>query len=304
MSDTRKNIRLGWIGTGVMGLAMCSHLMDAGYPLTVFNRTAAKLRPLVERGAKPAASAKEVGAASDIVFSMVAYPADVEAVSIGPDGALAGMRPGSVLCDMSTSSPTLAARIAEQAAQKDVIGMDAPVTGGDVGAKEATLAIFVGGARPGFERLLPCLEAMGRKIMYCGAAGMGQQAKLANQVAIAGVMFSVCESLLYAQQAGLDVRRWHELVSVGAAGSVAMKTLGSRMMDGDFAPGFFIDHFIKDLGLVLEECRRMHLILPSAELADTMYRSMQAHGQGRNGTQAFISALAELSAKAWAPVPK
>lgn len=183
-----------------------------------------------------------------------------------------------------------------------VISLDAPVTGGDVGAMNATLSIFVGGSDEGYARILPLLQIMGQKILHCGRPGMGQQAKLANQIAIASVMFSVCESLIYAQQAGLDVRKWHELVSVGAAGSVAMKTLGSRIMDGDFRPGFFIDHFVKDLGLILEECRRMHLVLPGATLAEQFYRSMQAKGHGREGTQALVRALAEFSGKVWTPL--
>lgn len=296
--------RIGWIGTGVMGLSMASHLQDAGYTLTVFNRTAAKAQPLVDKGAVLAASPREVGANSDIVFSIVGYPKDVESVLIGPDGAVAGMNGKGIICDMTTSSPTLARKIAETAAARGVVSLDAPVTGGDVGARNATLSIFVGGDKNGYDTVLPLFELMGKKIMHCGAAGMGQQAKLANQVAIAGVMFSVCESLIYAWQAGLDVRKWHELVSVGAAGSVAMQNLGSRMMDGNYAPGFFIDHFIKDLGLILEECRRMNLILPGTELADKFYRHMQLHGEGKKGTQALITALAAFSGREWQAIPK
>ncbi len=299
-----KTLRIGWIGTGVMGHSMAGHLIDAGYSLTVYNRTAAKAQPLVDKGARAAADPREVGACSDIVFSIVGYPADVEAVLAGPDGAMSGMAEGGILCDMTTSSPTLAVRIAGQARDRGMFSLDAPVTGGDVGARNATLSIFVGGDASAYERVLPLFEIMGKKIMHCGGPGMGQQAKLANQAAIAGVMFSVCESLLYAQQAGLDVRKWHELVSVGAAGSVAMQTLGSRMLDGDFEPGFFIDHFVKDLGIILEECRHMHLVLPGTTLADSFYRSMQGKNFGRKGTQALIQALAEFSGKTWQPVPK
>ena len=281
--------RIGWIGTGVMGHSMAGHLIEAGYSLTVFNRTPSKCQSLVEKGATPAGSPREVGEKSDVVFTMVGYPADVESVTIGPNGCLGGMKAGSILCDMTTSSPTLAGKIANRAAV-------------DVGAMNATLSIFVGGSDEGYARILPLLQIMGQKILHCGRAGMGQQAKLANQAAIAGVMFSVCESLIYAQQAGLDVRKWHELVSVGAAGSVAMKTLGSRIMDGDFRPGFFIDHFVKDLGLILEECRRMHLVLPGTALAEQFYRSMQAKGHGKEGTQALVRALAEFSGKVWTPL--
>lgn len=297
-------LRIGWIGTGVMGLSMAGHLLDRGFPLTVFNRTMAKAKPLIDRGARAAASPREVGENSDAVFTIVGYPSDVEAVTIGPEGALSGMKKGGVLCDMTTSSPTLAARIARVAAEKGVLGMDAPVTGGDVGAKKATLSIFVGGSAEGLDIIRPCLEAMGQKIMHCGGAGLGQRAKLANQAAIAGVMFSVCESLLFAAKSGLDVRRWHELVAAGAAGSVAMGTLGMRMIDGDFEPGFFINHFVKDLGLVLEECRRMRIVLPGVELADRFYRSMQGRGRGSRGTQDLINALAEFSGAHWPPAPE
>ena len=285
-----------------MGHSMAGHLIEAGYSLTVFNRTPSKCQSLVEKGAAPAGSPREVGEKSDVVFTMVGYPADVEYVTIGPNGCPDGMKAGSILCDMTTSSPTLAGKIANRAAVSGVISLDAPVTGGDVGAMNATLSIFVGGSDEGYARILPLLQIMGQKILHCGRAGMGQQAKLANQAAIAGVMFSVCESLIYAQQAGLDVRKWHELVSVGAAGSVAMKTLGSRIMDGDFRPGFFIDHFVKDLGLILEECRRMHLVLPGTALAEQFYRSMQAKGHGKEGTQALVRALAEFSGKVWTPL--
>lgn len=285
-----------------MGHSMAGHLIEAGYSLTVFNRTPSKCQSLVEKGATPAGSPREVGEKSDVVFTMVGYPADVESVTIGPNGCLGGMKAGSILCDMTTSSPTLAGKIANRAAVNGVISLDAPVTGGDVGAMNATLSIFVGGSDEGYARILPLLQVMGQKFLHCGRAGMGQQAKLANQAAIAGVMFSVCESLIYAQQAGLDVRKWHELVSVGAAGSVAMKTLGSRIMDGDFRPGFFIDHFVKDLGLILEECRRMHLVLPGTALAEQFYRSMQAKGHGKEGTQALVRALAEFSGKVWTPL--
>lgn len=285
-----------------MGHSMAGHLIEAGYSLTVFNRTPSKCQSLVEKGATPAGSPREVGEKSDVVFTMVGYPADVESVTIGPNGCLGGMKAGSILCDMTTSSPTLAGKIANRAAVNGVISLDAPVTGGDVGAMNATLSIFVGGSDEGYARILPLLQVMGQKILHCGRAGMGQQAKLANQAAIAGVMFSVCESLIYAQQVGLDVRKWHELVSVGAAGSVAMKTLGSRIMDGDFRPGFFIDHFVKDLGLILEECRRMHLVLPGTALAEQFYRSMQAKGHGKEGTQALVRALAEFSGKVWTPL--
>lgn len=294
-----EHMRAGWIGTGVMGLSMAKNLLAAGFQLTVYNRSKEKAEELLAAGAEWANSPKDVAIASDIVFSIVGYPQDVEAVTLGDWGALKGLRKGGILCDMTTSSPALARKIATAACNVGCCALDAPVTGGDVGARDATLSIFVGGDEQAFQRAHPCLEAMGKKILYCGQAGQGQQAKLANQIAVAGVMFSVCESMLYAQQAGLDVGAWLKLVVSGAAGSVAMNNLGRRILDDNFQPGFFIDHFIKDLGLCLEECRAMQLVLPGATLADELYRIMQAQGEGKLGTQNLINCLAKLSGKKW-----
>lgn len=292
-------LRIGWIGTGVMGLSMAGHLLSAGWPLTVYSRTRSKATPLLERGAQWAESPCALAEASDVVFSMVGFPSDVEDVLLGDKGALCGLAPNGILCDMTTSSPALAARIAEAAVKKGCLALDAPVTGGDVGAREARLSIFVGGDAEAFERIRPCLEKMGQRLLHCGPAGTGQQAKLANQVAVAGIMFSVCESMLYAQEAGLDVTKWLELVVPGAAGSTAMGTLGRRLLKTDYDPGFFIEHFVKDLGLCLEECHRMDLVLPGVSLADQFYRMMLARGQGKMGTQTLIRSLAELSGKEW-----
>lgn len=292
-------ISIGWIGTGVMGLAMARHLRKAGYPLTVYNRTRAKAQALLNAGARWADSPAAVGAVSDIVFSMVSFPADVESVSLGKDGALSTLRPGGIFCDMTTSSPQLARRIGEAAAARGCLAADAPVTGGDIGAQEARLSIFVGGSATAFTRLLPLLEIMGKRVVHCGSCGAGQQAKLANQVAIAGVMFSVCESLLFAQEAGLNVEQWLETVIPGAAGSTAMGTLGRRIMTGDFEPGFYVEHFLKDLVLCMEECRRMQLVLPGLAAAEQAYRALLAQGYGKKGTQSLIKGIAALSAKSW-----
>ena len=292
-------MRIGWIGTGVMGLSMAGHLQAAGYPLTVYNRTRAKAEPLLAKGAQWADTPREVAAKSDVVFTIVGYPRDVESVILGENGVLQGLASGGLVCDMSTSSPVLAERIAVGALQQGCVSLDAPVTGGDIGARNATLSIFVGGDKEGYEKLEPCFNAMGKNILHCGAAGFGQKAKLANQVAIAGVMFSVCESCFFAQEAGLDVAKWMELVIPGSGGSNAMNTLGRRILKSDFAPGFFINHFIKDLGLCLDECRRMQIVLPGIGLAEQLYRSMQARGQGDLGTQALIDCLATLSGKQW-----
>lgn len=294
-----EEMRAGWIGTGVMGLPMAMHLLEAGFPLTVYNRTRDKAQPLLDRGAIWADSPREVAVASDIVFSIVGYPADVEAVMIGEGGALKGLRKGGIICDMTTSSPELAQKISSAAKAVGCFSLDAPVTGGDTGATNATLSIFVGGDEEAFKRALPCFKVIGQKVLYCGAAGQGQQAKLANQIAIAGVMFGVCESMLYAREAGLDVAAWLELVEVGGAGSVAMSNLGRRILENNFEPGFFIDHFVKDLGLCLAECRNMRLVLPGTTLAEEFYRMMQAQGEGRLGTQNLINCLARLSGKKW-----
>ncbi|MDR3363314.1 MAG: NAD(P)-dependent oxidoreductase [Desulfovibrio sp.] len=294
-----KKLRIGWIGTGVMGSSMAGHLVAAGYPLTVYSRTKAKTRPLLDRGAQWAQTPRAVAGASDIVFSIVGFPNDVEEVMLGENGALHGLAKGGILCDMTTSSPQLAKRIAQAAEKQGCTSLDAPVTGGDVGARDAKLSIFVGGDKAAFELAKPCFEKMGQKLMHCGEAGSGQYAKLANQAAVAGVMFSVCESMLFAQEAGLDVAQWLDLVASGAAGSAAMNTLGRRLLDCNYDPGFFIEHFIKDLGLCLEECRRMQLVLPGVTLAEQFYRMAQAQGQGRNGTQALIQCLSSLSGKKW-----
>jgi 3-hydroxyisobutyrate dehydrogenase len=291
--------RIGWIGTGVMGASMAGHLLKAGYPLTVHNRTREKARALLDAGALWADSPRELARDSDMVFTIVGYPRDVEETILGERGVLSGLAAGSLVCDMTTSSPELAERIAAAAAAKGAAALDAPVTGGDVGARDATLSILVGGDRAAFERARPCFEFMGKKIVLFGPAGMGQRAKLANQIAIAGLMSSVCESLLYAAEAGLDVREWLDAVKGGAAGSVAMSNLGLRAVNGDFAPGFFTEHFLKDLELCVEECRRLRLVLPGLALTEQMYRLMTANGRAKDGTQALILALAALSGREW-----
>lgn len=304
MEPDNNKMRIGWIGTGVMGQAMANNLLKAGYALTIFTRTKSRAQPLIDGGAAWAESPREVAQHSDIVFSIVGYPADVESVILGENGALKGLRKGGIICDMTTSSPSLAIKIAQLSSEVGCFALDAPVTGGDVGARNATLSIFCGGPKEAFQRAEPIFESIGQKIMYCGSCGLGQQAKLANQIAVAGVMFSVCESMLYAQQAQLDVAEWLELVVNGAAGSTAMGTLGRRLLKGDYQPGFFIDHFVKDLGLCLQECRDMRLVLPGATLAEEFYRMLQAQGDGKLGTQDLINCLAKLSGKTWKPTAK
>jgi len=291
--------RVGWIGTGVMGASMAAHLLKGGCPVSVYNRTRHKALALLDAGAQWRESPQEVARASDIVFTIVGYPHDVEESILGDRGVLSGLAAGGIVCDMTTSSPALAEHIAQAAEAKGCVALDAPVTGGDVGAREATLSILVGGDAAAFERLKPYFALMGKHITHFGKSGMGQQAKLANQIAVAGLMFSVCESLLYAYEAGLDVRVWREAVSSGAAGSTALNTLGPRILDGNFAPGFYNAHFLKDLELCVAECRRMKLVLPGLGLAEQLYRLMAANGRDQDGTQALILALAAISGREW-----
>jgi 3-hydroxyisobutyrate dehydrogenase len=291
--------RLGWIGTGVMGTSMCSHLIGRGFAMTVFNRTRPKVVPLLGLGARWADSPKQVAEASDVVFSIVGFPADVRSVMLGPDGALAGSRPGMVLVDMTTSDPSLAIEIAQAAAARGVYCIDAPVSGGDVGAKEARLSIMIGGDRAAFEALRPCWEAMGRTIVHQGGPGAGQHAKMVNQVLIATNMIGVCEALLYGYKAGLDLHIVMESVASGAAGSWSLSNLGPRIINGRFEPGFFVEHFIKDMGIALSEAKRMGLALPGLALANQLYIALAAQGHSRDGTHSLMLALASLSEIDW-----
>ena len=291
--------RIGWIGTGVMGSSMCGHLMEAGFTITVHNRTREKAGTLLERGAEWAGTPQAVAAASDVVFTMVGYPSDVQSVVLGEDGVLAGCRGGSVIVDMTTSQPSLAARIAEAAAEVGVISIDAPVSGGDIGAREARLSIMIGGDERAVEALMPCWRAMGKTIVHQGSAGAGQHTKMVNQVLIATNMIGVCEGLLYAHRAGLDLETVMESVGSGAAGSWSLLNLGKRIMGDDFDPGFFVEHFVKDMGIALEEAKRMGLAMPGLALAHQLYLALMAQGHRRDGTQALHLALASLSGIDW-----
>jgi 3-hydroxyisobutyrate dehydrogenase len=291
--------KAGWIGTGVMGSSMGGHLMKAGFPLTVYSRTKAKSEVLLAQGAQWADSPKGVAAASDVVFSIVGFPSDVREVMLGKEGALAGAKSGSILVDMTTSEPMLALEIAEAAKAKGVHSVDAPVSGGDVGAKNATLSIMVGGEKDVVEALAPCFNAMGKTIVYQGGPGSGQHTKMVNQVLIATNMIGVCEALLYGYKAGLDLPTVMQSVSTGAAGSWSLSNLGPRIMNNNFDPGFFVEHFIKDMGIALAEARRMNLSLPGLALAHQLYVAVKAQGYGRNGTHALALALAQLSGINW-----
>ena len=291
--------RLGWIGTGVMGGSMCGHLMASGFAMTVYNRTKAKAEPLVEQGASWADSPRSVAEQSDVVFAIVGFPSDVRSVFLGIDGALAGSREGNILVDMTTSEPSLAIEIYDAAKAKGVSSIDAPVSGGDVGAREARLSIMIGGDRDVVESLQPCWDAMGKTVVYQGGPGAGQHTKMVNQTLIATNMIGVCEALLYAYQAGLDLETVMQSVASGAAGSWSLSNLGPRIIAGNFDPGFFVEHFIKDMGIALAEAKAMGISLPGLALAHQLYVALQAQGHGRDGTHALQLALASLSGVDW-----
>lgn len=296
--------RVGWIGTGVMGSSMVGHLMTAGYSATVYTRSQAKAEPLVARGATWADSPKAVAEQSDVIFSIVGFPSDVREVMLGANGALAGSMGGNVLVDMTTSEPSLAVEIYEAAKSKGVSSVDAPVSGGDIGAKNAALSIMIGGDKDVVESLQPLFSAMGKTIVYQGGAGAGQHTKMANQILIATNMIGVCESLLYGYKAGLDLPTMLQSVGPGAAGSWSLSNLGPRVMNNNFDPGFFVEHFIKDMGIALAEAKRMGLSLPGLALGEQLYLSVKAKGWGRNGTHALMLALAEMSGLDWRNRPQ
>lgn len=287
--------RIGWIGTGVMGASMAGHLLDAGYRLTVNNRARAKAEPLLQRGAGWADTPRGVAEQSDVVFSIVGYPDDVRQVVLGGAGALAGAKPDAVLVDMTTSEPSLAVEIAEAARAKGVASIDAPVSGGDVGAKNGTLSIMIGGDAGVVTALEPLWRILGANWVHQGPAGAGQHTKMVNQTLVAGQMVSVCEALLYAHKAGLHPETVLKSVSSGAAGSWTLTNLGPRILAGDFAPGFYVEHFLKDMRIALDEARRMNLALPGLALCEQLYRATAAQGHARNGTHALMLALAAMS---------
>jgi 3-hydroxyisobutyrate dehydrogenase len=294
-SATLPSLRLGWVGIGVMGASMAGHLLAAGFPLTVFTRTRAKAEGLLDRGAVWADSPAGVAQAADVVFTMVGFPDDVRAVYFGPEGLVAAARPGTILVDMTTTEPSLAREIFEAAWTRDVSTLDAPVSGGDVGARNATLSIMVGGEPASFERVRPLFEKLGRQIILQGPAGAGQHTKMCNQIAIAGTMIGVCESLLYGYRAGLDLETMLASIRGGAAGCWTLENLAPRVLKRDFNPGFFVEHFIKDMGIALREARAMRLALPGLALVHQLYVALEAQGHGRCGTQALILALESLS---------
>jgi 3-hydroxyisobutyrate dehydrogenase len=295
MATTPQDTRIGWIGTGVMGQSMCGHVLDAGYNVTVFNRTKSKAQPLVDRGAAWVDSPRAAAEASDIVFTMVGFPPDVREVYFSDRGILGGVRRGATLVDMTTTEPTLAREIAEAAQAKGVQAIDAPVSGGDVGARNKTLSIMIGGDAGAVAAVEPILQLLGKNIVHQGGPGAGQHTKMCNQIVIAGTMIGVCESLLYGYKAGLNLETMLGSIRSGAAGCWTLENLAPRILTRNFEPGFIVEHFIKDMGIALDEAKRMNLSLPGLALVHQLYLAVQAQGFGRKGTHALMLALEHVS---------
>ena len=295
--------RVAFIGLGVMGRPMVANLIGAGFRLTVFNRSMDKARDAVRSGAKPAGSIAEAVEGAEFVVTMVGYPDDVRAVYFGGDGILAHARPGAVLIDMTTSEPALAKEIHTAAAAKGIAALDAPVSGGDVGALGASLSIMVGGDPDAIESARPLLEAVGSTVVRQGPPGSGQHTKMCNQIAIAGTMIGTMEALLYARRSGLDPERVLESIGAGAAASWTLSNLYPRALRSDWAPGFYVRHFAKDIGIALAEAEDMGLELEGLDLARTLYDRLMAQGGGSFGTQALYLAIDEDAAADAAPTP-
>lgn len=290
-------MKIGWIGTGVMGASMAGHVQAAGHEIYVYNRTREKAAGLVEKGAVWCDSPGEVASASEAVFSVVGFPEDVEEVYFGAEGIFSSSAGCGTVVDMTTTKPSLAVRIAETARERGIEALDAPVSGGDIGARDGTLVIMVGGARETMERMMLVFECLGSRITFMGGAGAGQHTKMCNQILVSGTMISVCESLLYAARVGLDQQAVIDVTGKGAAGSWSINNLGPRIVKGDFSSGFFVEHFIKDMGIALEEAEAMGLSLPGLALVKQLYVAVKAQGHGRSATQALYLALKAMSEK-------
>jgi 3-hydroxyisobutyrate dehydrogenase len=288
MNQASTKPAIGFIGLGIMGASMASRLVAAGYPLHVYNRTRAKAEPLIEAGACWHETPRALAEVSDVIFTIVGTPADVRALYLGDDGLIRHARSDAVLVDMTTSSPQLAVELAAHAEARGVHMLDAPVSGGDIGAREGRLSIMVGGSSEALARVEPMLRCLGATIALQGGPGAGQHTKLCNQIVIASTMMGVCEGLAYAQSAGLDAHTVLSTIGGGAAGGFQLNNLGPRIANGDFAPGFFIEHFIKDMGIAHEEAGNMGRELPGLELVRGLYQKLSEQGYARNGTQALF----------------
>lgn len=293
--DHLATTNVGFIGLGIMGAPMAANLLKAGFTVTVWNRTPSRMGSLVEAGARPAASPAEVAAASEVSVSCVTNSADVQAIALGKGGVIEGANPGSVYIDCSTIAPQVARTVAAELAGKGIAMLDAPVSGGDVGAKAGTLAIMVGGEAETFDRCLPVLQAMGKTIVHVGPNGAGQVVKLCNQVAGGLNLLAAAEAVNLARRSGVDPAKMLEVVSAGAAGSWMLTNLGPRAVAGDYAPGFMVDLMQKDLRLVLDAANESHTPLPGTALVSQLFQSIQAEGRGTDGTQSLVDAIAKLA---------
>ncbi|AET67369.1 beta-hydroxyacid dehydrogenase, 3-hydroxyisobutyrate dehydrogenase [Desulfosporosinus orientis DSM 765] len=293
MALTKEETIIGFIGTGVMGRSMAAHLIRAGYQVAVYNRTKASAADLINMGAAWQDTIAELAAKSKVVITMVGYPKDVEEVYFGEKGILNHAKEGSYFIDMTTSSPDLAQRIYAKAKAKGMHALDAPVSGGDIGAKEARLAIMVGGDEGDFQEILPIFEIMGKNIVLQGNAGAGQHTKMCNQIAIASNMIGVCEAMAYAQKAGLKPETVLKSIETGAAASFSLSNLAPRMLANNYAPGFYVKHFIKDMTIALNSAKQMGLLTPGLELAKTLYEKLAENGEENSGTQALFKLYLE-----------
>ena len=289
------NTTIGWVGTGVMGASMVGHLIKAGYKCVVYNRTKEKASAVLEQGAQWADSPGAVAGQSKVIFTMVGFPSDVREVYFNDDGIINSSREGSILVDMTTTEPSLAVEIFEGAKAKEVQSIDAPVSGGDVGAKNAALSIMVGGDKQAVDDAMPLLNLMGKNIVYQGKAGSGQHTKMCNQITVSGTMIGVCEALLYGQKAGLDLTTMLSSISGGAAGCWTLNNLAPRIVNRNFDPGFYVEHFIKDMSIALKESEAMGLYMPGLSLVKQLYLAVQAQGHGKLGTHALTLALEKIS---------
>jgi 3-hydroxyisobutyrate dehydrogenase len=291
-----KNTKIGFIGTGVMGKAMCLNIMNAGYKnISVYNRTKSKADELIENGASWCDSVEEVAINSDVIFSIVGYPKDVEETYLGEKGIINSAKEGTIIVDMTTSEPTLAKKIYDSAKEKNISSLDAPVTGGDLGAKNGTLSIFVGGEEDSYNKIKPILDSMGKSVALMGDSGAGQHSKMANQISIASNIAGTVETLLYAKKANLDLNKVLELVGAGSAASWQFSNMGGRITKGDFEPGFYIKHFVKDMKIAIEESEKMGLDLQVLKLVKSFYDKAMELGYEDLGTQGLYKVLDEIS---------
>jgi len=286
--------KAGWIGTGVMGMPMCGHLLSAGYAVSVTSRTRSKADALIEQGASWCETPAEVAAQTGVVFTTVGRPEEVREVYFGDQGVFAGLQAGAIVIDMGTTPPSLTREIAARAASLGAHAVDAPVSGGDIGARNASLSVMAGGEEGIVDSVRPLFDCMASTVAWMGEAGNGQHTKMANQLAVAGTMIGVCEALVYAARAGVELEKLVAVISKGAAGCWTLDNLAPRIIQSDDAPGFMVDHFVKDLGIALSECEQMGIKLPGLELANQLYRQLQAIGHGESGTQALIHAIRQL----------